>query len=69
MCGNNGKIPHLFISSEIATLVPKFSVEDLSSSRTATFFQNLQWKICYWTKHSDDDDDDDYYDDDDTIHN
>ena len=32
----NGKLPHLFIPSKTATLVPEFAVEDLSLSRTAT---------------------------------
>ena len=30
-----GKLPHLFIPSTTATLVPKFAVEDLPLSRTA----------------------------------
>ena len=32
---SNGKLSHLFIPSETATLVPEFEVEDLSLSRTA----------------------------------
>ena len=32
---NNGKLPHLFIPSKTATLVPEFAVEDLLLSRTA----------------------------------
>ena len=31
---SNGKLPHLFIPSKTATLVPGFSVEDLSLDRT-----------------------------------
>ena len=31
----NGKLPHLFIRSKTATLVPKFAVEDLPLGRTA----------------------------------
>ena len=31
----NGKLPHIFIPSKIAILVPEFSVEDLPLSRTA----------------------------------
>ena len=31
----NGKLPHLFIPSKTATLVPEFAVEDLSLGRTA----------------------------------
>ena len=36
-CGaeSNGKLPHLFIPSETATLVPEFAMEDLSLGRTA----------------------------------
>ena len=32
----NGKLSHLFISSETETLVPAFAVEELPLSRTAT---------------------------------
>ena len=32
---SNGKLPHLFISSKTATLVPEFAVEDLPLDRTA----------------------------------
>ena len=31
----NGKLPHVFIPSETATLVPEFAVENLSLGRTA----------------------------------
>ena len=34
---SNGKLPHLFIPSNPATLVPEFAVEDLPLDRTATF--------------------------------
>ena len=33
---SNGKLEHLFIPSNTATLVPEFAVEDLPLSRTAT---------------------------------
>ena len=33
---SNGKLPHLFIPSKTATLVPEFTVEDLPSDITAT---------------------------------
>ena len=33
---SNGKLPHLFIPSKTATLVPEFAVEDLPSDRTVT---------------------------------
>ena len=32
---SNGKLPHLFIPSKTATLVPEFAVEDLPLGRTA----------------------------------
>ena len=32
---SNGKVPHLFMPSEIATLVPEFAVEDLPLGITA----------------------------------
>ena len=32
---SNGKLPHLFIPSKIATLVPEFAVEDLPLGRAA----------------------------------
>ena len=33
---NKGKLPHLFIPSKTATLVPEFAVEDLSLDKTVT---------------------------------
>ena len=33
---SNRKLPHLFILSEIAILVPEFAVEDMPLDRTAT---------------------------------
>ena len=41
---NNGKLPHLFIPSKIATLVPKFAVEDLPLDRTAALVPELAVK-------------------------
>ena len=32
---NNGTLPHLFIPSKTATLVPEFALEDLPLGRTA----------------------------------
>ena len=32
---SNGKLPHLFIPSKTATLVPEFAMEDLPLGRTA----------------------------------
>ena len=34
-CGKQRKLPHLFIPSKTATLVPEFAVEDLPLGRTA----------------------------------
>ena len=39
---SNGKLLHLFIPSNIATLVPEFAVEDLSLDTTATWFLHLR---------------------------
>ena len=33
---SDGKLPHLFIPSKIAALVPEFAVEDLPLGRTAS---------------------------------
>ena len=37
-CGaeNNGKLPHLFIPSKTAILVPEFAVEDMPLGRTSS---------------------------------
>ena len=32
---SNGKLPHIFIPSKTATMVPEFAVEDLHLGRTA----------------------------------
>ena len=65
---SNGKLPHLFIPSKTATLVPEFVIEDLPSGRTAALvpefgqntliMMNLLYRYYYY---HDDDDDDDYY--------
>ena len=36
----NGKLPHLFILSTTAALVPEFAVEDLPLIRTAAFVRD-----------------------------
>ena len=41
---SNGKLPHLFIPSKIATLVPEFAVEDLPLGRTAAFVPEFALK-------------------------
>ena len=41
---SNGKLPHLFILSKIATLVPEFAVEDLSLGRNATLLPGFAVK-------------------------
>ena len=35
---SNGKLPHVFIPSQTAALVPEFAMEDLRLSRTAALF-------------------------------
>ena len=39
---SNGKLPHLFILSKTATLVPELAGEDLPLSRTATLVPELE---------------------------
>ena len=41
---SSGKLPHLFIPSKTATLVPEFAVEDLPLSRTAALVPVLSVK-------------------------
>ena len=41
---SNGKLLHLFIPSETATLVPDFAVEDLPLGRTAVFVPEFAGK-------------------------
>ena len=43
-CGKQQKLPHLFIPSKAATLVPEFAVENLPLGRTATFVPALAVK-------------------------
>ena len=52
---SKGKLPHLFIPSKTTTLVPEFTVEDLTLGRTAALVLSLQRKTCSWAEHSDDD--------------
>ena len=49
---NNGKLPHLFILSKTATLIPEFAVEDLASAELQPRFLHLQWRTCPWAEHS-----------------
>ena len=41
---SNGKLPHLFILSKTATLVPYFAVEDLPLGRTVVLVPTLAVK-------------------------
>ena len=41
---SNGKLPHLFIPSKTATLVPEFAVEDLPLGRTAALVSEFAVK-------------------------
>ena len=50
----NGKLPHLFIPSKTATLVPEFAVEDLPLDRTATLVPGFAVKDLPLGKHHDD---------------
>ena len=56
---SNGKLPHLFISSKAATLVPELAVEDLPLGRLQPWCLSLHLNTCRWPEHTDDDDDDD----------
>ena len=55
---SNGKLPHRYIPSKTATLVPEFAVEDLPSVELQPGFLCLQLRTCPWAEHSNDDDDD-----------
>ena len=52
---SNGKLPHLFIPSKPATLVPEFAVEDLLLGSTAALVPEFSVKSCPWAEYSDDD--------------
>ena len=54
---SNGKLPHLFIPSKIAALVPEFAVEDLPLDRIATLVPAFAVKDLLLGKTLDDDDD------------
>ena len=45
---SNGKLPHLFIPSKTATLVPEFAVEDLHLVRTAALVPVFDYKLIYY---------------------
>ena len=51
---SNGKLPHLFIPSKTASLVPEFAVEDLPLGRTTALVPAFAAKTCLWVEHSDD---------------
>ena len=53
-CGNNGKLPHLFIPSKTATLVPEYAVGDLPLGRTAILLPAFTVKNLLLGEHSDD---------------
>ena len=54
---SNGKLPHLFIPSKTAILVPEFTVEDLPLDRTATLVPAVKDLSLVRTLNDDDDDD------------
>ena len=62
---SNGKLPHLFIPREIATLVHDFAVEDLSLGRTAALVPEFAVKDLPLAEHCDDDDDGDDWEEED----
>ena len=43
--GSNGKLPHLFIPSKTATVVPEFAVEDLPLGITAALAPEFAVKV------------------------
>ena len=45
---SNWKLPHLFIRSEIATLVPEFAVQDLPLSRVAALVSKFAVKYLHF---------------------
>ena len=51
-----GKLPHLFIPSKTAALVPEFAVEDLPSAELQPMFLRLYGRTYPWAEHSDNDD-------------
>ena len=58
---SNRKLPHLFIPSKTATLVPELAVEDLPLGRTAALVPVFAVKDLPLGRTLDDDDVDDYY--------
>ena len=51
---SNGKLPHLFIPSKIATLVPEFAVEDMPLGRNETLMPEFAVKALPLGKRHDD---------------
>ena len=51
---SNGKIPHLFIPSKTATLVPEFAADVLSFGITAALVPEFVVRDLPWAEHSDD---------------
>ena len=49
---SNGKLPHLFIPSKTAALVPEFAVEELPSAELQPWFLSLQWRTYPWAEYS-----------------
>ena len=50
------KLPHLFIPSKTATLVPEVAVKDLPLAELQALVPALAVKTCSWAEHSDYDD-------------
>ena len=53
---SNGKVPHLFIPSKTATLVPEFAMEDLPLDRSPTFVPAIAVKDLPVGQNTNDDD-------------
>ena len=47
---NNGKLPHIFIPSKTATLIPEFAVEFLPWAELQPWRLPLQWKTALGQK-------------------
>ena len=57
---SNGKLPHIFMPSKTATLVPEFELEDLPLDRTAILVSAFAEKRPHLGQNTHDDDDYDY---------
>ena len=56
-----GSLPHLYVPSKTATLIPEFAVKDLPLGRTSNLVPGYAVKTCPWAEQSDGDEYDDDY--------